>query len=66
MDWIVHLDTDELLHPAGASEYSLRNLLSDVPSEVDVVVFSNYVRLLIPSGIFLLLISYQNEEYIFW
>ncbi|XVF40828.1 hypothetical protein PTKIN_Ptkin01aG0147700 [Pterospermum kingtungense] len=42
MDWILHLDTDELIHPAGASEYSLRQLLLDVPSNVDMVVFPNY------------------------
>ena len=43
MNWIIHLDTDELIHPAGAREYSLRQLLSDVPSNVDMVVFPNYV-----------------------
>lgn len=43
MDWIIHLDTDELLHPAGAAEYSLRRLLGDVAPEVDMVVFPNYV-----------------------
>ncbi|KAF5750238.1 hypothetical protein HS088_TW03G00571 [Tripterygium wilfordii] len=42
MDWIIHLDTDELLHPAGAREYSLRQLLSDVPGNVDMVIFPNY------------------------
>ncbi|GFZ02634.1 elongation defective 1 protein [Actinidia rufa] len=42
MDWIIHLDTDELLHPAGAREYSLRRLLLDVPGNVDMVVFPNY------------------------
>eukprot|EP00252_Welwitschia_mirabilis_P021801 TRINITY_DN5703_c0_g1_i1.p1 TRINITY_DN5703_c0_g1~~TRINITY_DN5703_c0_g1_i1.p1 ORF type:complete len:533 (-),score=84.77 TRINITY_DN5703_c0_g1_i1:375-1973(-) len=42
MDWIIHLDTDELLHPAGAKEYSVRQLLVDVPSDVDMVVFPNY------------------------
>ncbi|XWS43096.1 hypothetical protein CRYUN_Cryun16bG0072400 [Craigia yunnanensis] len=42
MDWIIHLDTDELIHPAGAREYSLRQLLSDVPGNVDMVVFSNF------------------------
>lgn len=42
MEWIVHLDTDELLHPAGAREYSLRQLLLDVPGDVDMVVFPNY------------------------
>ncbi|WOL02198.1 glycosyltransferase-like [Canna indica] len=41
-DWIIHLDTDELIYPAGAREYSLRQLLSDVPSNVDMVVFPNY------------------------
>ncbi|XP_042063554.1 glycosyltransferase-like KOBITO 1 [Salvia splendens] len=42
MDWILHLDTDELIHPAGAREYSLRQLLLDVPKNVDTVVFPNY------------------------
>ncbi|XP_019185961.1 PREDICTED: glycosyltransferase-like KOBITO 1 isoform X1 [Ipomoea nil] len=42
VEWIIHLDTDELLHPAGAREYSLRQLLHDVPSNVDMVVFPNY------------------------
>ncbi|KAF5469786.1 hypothetical protein F2P56_010347 [Juglans regia] len=42
MDWIIHLDTDELLHPAGAREYSLRHLLLDVPKNVDMVIFPNY------------------------
>ncbi|EEF49616.1 N-acetyltransferase, putative [Ricinus communis] len=42
MDWILHLDTDELIHPAGASEYSLRQLLLDVPGNVDMVIFPNY------------------------
>jgi hypothetical protein len=42
MDWIIHLDTDELLHPAGAPEYSLRRLLQDVAADVDMVVFPNY------------------------
>ncbi|XP_008783217.1 glycosyltransferase-like At2g41451 [Phoenix dactylifera] len=42
MDWIIHLDTDELIHPAGAREYSLRQLLSDVPGNVDMVIFPNY------------------------
>ncbi|KAF6137563.1 hypothetical protein GIB67_031842 [Kingdonia uniflora] len=41
-DWIIHLDTDELLHPAGAQEYSLRQLLLDVPGTVDMVIFPNY------------------------
>ncbi|URE38420.1 hypothetical protein MUK42_17024 [Musa troglodytarum] len=36
MDWIIHLDTDELIHPAGAEEYSLTRLLSDVPANADM------------------------------
>jgi hypothetical protein len=43
MDWIIHLDTDELIHPVGTQEYSLRQLLSDVPGNVDMVIFPNYV-----------------------
>lgn len=43
MDWIIHLDTDELMHPVGTQEYSLRQLLSDVPGNVDMVIFPNYV-----------------------
>ncbi|GLT95887.1 hypothetical protein SLE2022_135440 [Rubroshorea leprosula] len=42
VDWIIHLDTDELIHPAGTREYSLRQLLSDVPGNVDMVIFPNY------------------------
>lgn len=43
MDWIIHLDTDEMIHPAGAREYSLRQILLEVPGSVDMVVFPNYV-----------------------
>ncbi|KAK1366063.1 Glycosyltransferase-like KOBITO 1 [Heracleum sosnowskyi] len=42
MDWIIHLDTDELVHPAGTHEYSLRELFSNVPENIDMVVFPNY------------------------
>ncbi|GAU17940.1 hypothetical protein TSUD_330650 [Trifolium subterraneum] len=42
MEWIIHLDTDELIHPAGTQEYSMRQLLSDVPGNVDMVIFPNY------------------------
>lgn len=42
VDWIIHVDTDELMHPAGSSEYSLRKLLSEVPHNVDMVIFPNY------------------------
>ena len=46
MDWILYLDTDELIYPAGAREYSLRRLLLDVPPNVDMVIFPNYVSAL--------------------
>ncbi|KAH0633280.1 hypothetical protein KY284_036066 [Solanum tuberosum] len=39
---IIHLDTDELMHPAGTSEYSLRRLLADIPEDIDMVIFPNY------------------------
>ncbi|XP_051146456.1 glycosyltransferase-like KOBITO 1 isoform X2 [Andrographis paniculata] len=42
MDWILHLDTDELMHPAGSREYSLSQVLHEVPLKVDMVIFSNY------------------------
>ncbi|KAL0453162.1 UNVERIFIED_CONTAM: Glycosyltransferase-like KOBITO 1 [Sesamum latifolium] len=42
MDWIIHLDTDELMYPAGSQGYSVPKLLSGVPEDVDTVVFSNY------------------------
>ncbi|KAH0927663.1 hypothetical protein HID58_019919 [Brassica napus] len=42
MDWILHLDTDELIYPAGTREHSLRRLLLDVPPNVDMVIFPNY------------------------
>ncbi|XP_057982668.1 glycosyltransferase-like At3g57200 [Malania oleifera] len=42
MDWIIHLDTDELIHPAGIREYSLLQLFADVPENIDQVVFPNY------------------------
>ncbi|XP_011075612.1 glycosyltransferase-like KOBITO 1 [Sesamum indicum] len=42
MDWIIHLDTDELMYPAGSQGYSVPKLLSDVPEDVDTVVFPNY------------------------
>ncbi|KAL4587466.1 hypothetical protein LXL04_000337 [Taraxacum kok-saghyz] len=42
MDWILHLDTDELIHPAGTREYSIRQLLSGLPENIDTVIFPNY------------------------
>ncbi|EOA25496.1 hypothetical protein CARUB_v10018847mg [Capsella rubella] len=42
MEWIIHLDTDELIHPSGTHEYSLRKLLGNVSANVDIVIFPNY------------------------
>ena len=45
IDWILHIDTDELMYPGGTSHYSLQRLLADVPEEVDTLVFPNYESL---------------------
>eukprot|EP00243_Klebsormidium_subtile_P005606 TRINITY_DN2263_c0_g3_i1.p1 TRINITY_DN2263_c0_g3~~TRINITY_DN2263_c0_g3_i1.p1 ORF type:complete len:360 (+),score=105.57 TRINITY_DN2263_c0_g3_i1:86-1081(+) len=42
MDWIIHIDTDELLSPEGTEDYSLTRLLEEVAPDVDLVVFPNY------------------------
>lgn len=42
VDWILHVDTDELMYPGGAPEYSLQSVLSAYPQDVDTVVFPNY------------------------
>ncbi|KAL0714645.1 hypothetical protein Bca4012_021624 [Brassica carinata] len=43
MEWIIHLDTDELIHPSGTGyEYSLRKLLGNISADVDAVIFPNY------------------------
>lgn len=60
MDWILHLDTDELIHPAGAREYSLRQLLLDVPGNVDMVIFPNYV-----SSLFFCAFPYSRNKHNF-
>ncbi|KAF8006714.1 hypothetical protein BT93_K0888 [Corymbia citriodora subsp. variegata] len=43
MDWIIHLDTDELIYPARTREYSVRQLLANVAGNVDMVIFANYL-----------------------
>ena len=43
-DWIFHVDTDELLHPAGTPSYSLQELVIMQPPDIDTIVFPNYVR----------------------
>ncbi|XP_021853499.1 glycosyltransferase-like KOBITO 1 isoform X2 [Spinacia oleracea] len=42
MDWIFHVDTDELLHPAGTRNYTITELLAKVPTDVDAIVLTNY------------------------
>ena len=45
VDWILHIDTDELVYPGGAPEFSLQRILMDVPADVDNIVFPNYESL---------------------
>lgn len=42
IDWILHVDTDELMYPGGTSDYSLQQILASYAPEVDNVVFPNY------------------------
>jgi hypothetical protein len=42
MDWIIHIDTDELLSPEGTEDFSLTRLLEEVAPDIDLVVFPNY------------------------
>ncbi|KDD75483.1 hypothetical protein H632_c662p2, partial [Helicosporidium sp. ATCC 50920] len=42
VDWILHIDTDELIWPGGSPHYSLAQILAAVEPSVDVVVFPNY------------------------
>lgn len=44
-DWILHIDTDELIYPAGSVSYSLLEILDEVPQEVDLFIFPNYESL---------------------
>lgn len=44
-DWILHIDTDELIYPAGTKSFSLVEVLEGVPEDVDTVVFPNYESL---------------------
>lgn len=45
IDWLLHIDTDELLYPGGTSSFSLQELLGNVPQNVDIVIFPNYEAL---------------------
>ena len=45
LDWLVHVDTDELLYPGGSPDYSMRQVLGNVGKNTTVVVFPNYEAL---------------------
>ena len=45
IDWILHIDTDELMYPGNGPEYSLQTVLAAYPPDVDTVVFPNYEAL---------------------
>mmetsp|Transcript_12967 Transcript_12967/g.24719 ORF Transcript_12967/g.24719 Transcript_12967/m.24719 type:complete len:502 (-) Transcript_12967:176-1681(-) len=45
LDWVLHIDTDELLYPGGAPDYSVSTLLGSINADVDTVVFPNYEAL---------------------
>lgn len=42
IDWILHIDTDELVYPGGSPDFSLQTFLGGQPDEVDMIVFPNY------------------------
>jgi len=42
IDWIAHIDIDELLFPSGGASLDIRELLQDQPGYVDAIVFPNY------------------------
>ena len=45
VDWLLHIDTDELMYPGGNDGFSLQRVLADFPDDVDTVVFPNYESL---------------------
>lgn len=44
-DWLLHIDTDEMIYPGGTRDYSLQQTLGSVPPDVDLLVFPNYESL---------------------
>ena len=44
-EWLLHIDTDELIYPGGSRDYSLQQVLASVPADVDLLVFPNYESL---------------------
>lgn len=45
VDWLLHIDTDELMYPGGSAAFSLQDVLAAFPDDVDTVVFPNYESL---------------------
>lgn len=45
VEWILHVDTDELMYPSGTRDYSLQQVLGSVPNDVDLLIFPNYESL---------------------
>lgn len=45
VDWLLHIDTDELMYPGGNDGFSLQHVLASFDDEVDTVVFPNYESL---------------------
>ncbi|GAB4823201.1 hypothetical protein N2152v2_010247 [Parachlorella kessleri] len=45
VDWLLHIDTDELVYPAGSPGFSLQEVLAAVPGDVDTFIFPNYESL---------------------
>ena len=45
VDWLLHIDTDELMYPAGNDGFSLQHVLAAFADDVDTVVFPNYESL---------------------
>eukprot|EP00887_Chlorella_sp_A99_P005888 scaffold1.g5888.t1 len=44
-DWVLHVDTDELIYPSGSPDLSVQEVLAQVPEDVDTLVFPNYESL---------------------
>ncbi|CAD7701194.1 unnamed protein product [Ostreobium quekettii] len=42
VDWIFHLDTDELLYPGGTGSFSIQEYMDSLDDDIDSVVFPNY------------------------
>lgn len=45
VDWLLHIDTDELMYPGGNAGFSLQHVLATFADDVDTVVFPNYESL---------------------